>query len=151
MRLSFHQPTTVIVALSLAVSSCSAFAASDGSSYSLSRVNGDPLPATLYEINTQGGHHMVYQVLRAKLSLKAFGRFLLETEGRRVWDGIPNDSVLTGTASGDFVQTDTTVVTRYTDLNGAFIEDTYHIFENGRVLRGLTGDFAPAVYEYVRD
>ena len=90
----------LVVATGLAGSSCSLFTASEAVVYSLNRVNGQPLPATAFVLNIQGGGSMEYQVLRGTLSLVGLNRFEMQTNTRRVWNGIPNDSVLGGRRSG---------------------------------------------------
>lgn len=140
----------LVTALGLTLASCALFGPSDSEIYSLQHVDGQALPATIISATTVNGDLYEFQVVRASLTLLDFGRLKRERDVRNAWNGVPSDTVNAARFFGTYQRTDTTLTIRFTDRQGLLLEYTYRILEGGRVLRGIEGDFAPRLYEYVR-
>jgi hypothetical protein len=145
-----HVGIGLLIALGLPLSSCSLFGPSESQLYSLQSIDGQPLPATIISATTVDGDLYEFQAVRGSLRLLNGGRLKKERDVRNAWNGVPSDTVNAGRWTGTYLRTDTTLTIRFTDTQGVLNVFTYRILEGGRVLKGIEGDFAPRVYEYVR-
>ena len=118
--------------------------------YSAVSVNGHPLPAIYFAAgDSDGVLRTTLEAVAARLELRPDGTFKSNREVNRKLDGVVVES-LRPSITGTFERTDTTIVLRYRNPGGGYDETViYHLFEDGRVLRGIE-DFAK-MWEWVRE
>lgn len=84
-----------LATLVLLVTGCSLFGPTEHEVYVLVRINGRSLPAAEISINTTEGSYE-FQIIQQRVILSGHGRtgeFSSESDARRVWNGVPADSV----------------------------------------------------------
>jgi len=141
----------LLVGSAIWIFGCSSFGPSDTRVYSLSRVNGHPLPANLYEIEMYGGGTTGIRWDGGTLTLGPGSRFRREFVGHRTWNGVATDTIAVETESGGFLQSDSTVVIVYSDGAGGH-RWIYRLSPDGKVLTGIE-DYATLTlvrYEFIQ-
>lgn len=150
-----HRLNRALIAIATVAGGCSLFSGREPeATYTLVRVSGQPLPATVAFANVVDGSTYAVEAVRGTLRLYAGGRFERERDLRDVRNGVPADTLNCGCRySGSFERNDTTLVTRFFDERGGPEVFRYEILNDGLVLRGqegIVGMFG-RIYEYRRD
>src|SRR5207247_4213951 len=104
---TWHKLTRATALLCFALSgSCKDQSPSISETYSLTAVNGQPVPATIFTAHLQDGRTYEFQATSGDLSLFTDGHFTRVLKCRRAWDGVVTDSAIAVNLSGRYDRTD---------------------------------------------
>jgi hypothetical protein len=108
-----------------------------GGTYSLARIDGDPLPAVIDDFRDIHGNRYQLWLLSGTMKFRS-GVFQKKMTARRVINGVPGDSILQGGYSGVYRWRDARTI-RLQFVGDFGIRDSiiYQVLENGRVVRGI--------------